>query len=92
MDATTKTKTIRRMQIIEGHVKAVQRMLEDDAYCIDVIQQINAVQSALNKVSQIVLEQHLQHCVTEAVRGSDGKRREQVLEEISALFEHANGR
>ena len=92
MNDTTKKKTIRRLQIIEGHVRAVQRMLEDDAYCIDVIRQISAVQSALGKVSQVVLEEHLGHCVTEAVRGDDSLRREQVLTEISDLFEHANAR
>ena len=89
---TTKKKTLHRLQIIEGHVRAVQRMIEDDAYCIDVIRQINAVQSALSKVSQAVLEEHLSHCVTEAVRGDDTLRREQVLTEISDLFEHANTR
>lgn len=92
MNETTKKKTIRRLQIIEGHVRAVQRMVENDDYCIDVIRQINAVQSALSKVSQNVLEEHLGHCVTEAVRGDDAKRRETVLEEISQLFEHANAR
>lgn len=92
MDDTTKKKTIRRLQIIEGHVRAVQRMVENDDYCIDVIRQVNAVQSALSKVSQVVLEEHLGHCVTEAVRGDDADRREKVLTEISDLFEHANVR
>jgi DNA-binding FrmR family transcriptional regulator len=92
MDDTTKKKTIRRLQIIEGHVRAVQRMVENDDYCIDVIRQINAVQSALSKVSQVVLEEHLGHCVTEAVRGNDAGQREKVLTEISDLFEHANAR
>jgi CsoR family transcriptional regulator, copper-sensing transcriptional repressor len=85
-------KTVRRLQSIEGHVRAIQRMVEQDEYCIDVIRQINAVQAALNKVSQVVLEEHLSHCVTEAVRGDDSARREQVLQEIADLFEHAGGR
>jgi DNA-binding FrmR family transcriptional regulator len=92
MEDTTKKKTIRRLQIIEGHVRAVQRMIDEDEYCIDIIRQINAVQSALGKVSQVVLEEHLNHCVTEAVRGDDATRREKVLTEISDLFEHANVR
>ena len=92
MDDTTKKKTIRRLQIIEGHVRAVQRMVENGDYCIDIIRQINAVQSALSKVSQVVLEEHLGHCVTEAVRGDDATRREKVLTEISDLFEQANGK
>lgn len=92
MDDTTQKKTIRRLQIIEGHVRAVQRMVENDKYCIDVIRQINAVQSALSKVSQVILTEHLSHCVTEAVRGGDTQRREEVLQEIADIFEHANGK
>ena len=92
MDENTQKKTIRRLQIIEGHVRAVQRMVESDAYCIDVIRQIGAVQSALAKVSQVILEEHLSHCVTEAVRGDDTARREKVLQEIADVFEHASGR
>ena len=91
MDETTKKKTIRRLQIAEGHVRAVQRMVENDDYCIDIIRQISAVQSALGKVSQVVLEQHLGHCVTEAVRGDDATQREKVLTEIADLFEHKSG-
>jgi DNA-binding FrmR family transcriptional regulator len=88
MDNTTKKKTIRRLQIIEGHVRAVQRMVDEGAYCIDTIRQINAIQSALSKVSQVVLEEHLGHCVTAAVRGDDATQREKVLGEIAELFEH----
>jgi DNA-binding FrmR family transcriptional regulator len=91
MNDTTKQKTLRRLQSIEGHVRALERMVEQDEYCIDVIQQINAVQAALNKVSQVILEDHLGHCVTEAVRGDDAARREKVLSEIAGLFEHAGG-
>ena len=92
MDTTTQKKTIRRLQIIEGHVRAVQRMVESDTYCIDVIRQISAVQSALSKVSQVILEEHLNHCVTEAVRGNDAQQREKVLQEIADVFEHANSK
>ena len=92
MDETTQKKTIRRLQIIEGHVRAVQRMVENDNYCIDVIRQISAVQSALSKVSQVILEEHLNHCVTEAVRGDDAKQREKVLQEIANVFEQANSK
>jgi DNA-binding FrmR family transcriptional regulator len=89
MDKTSKAKTIRRLQIAEGHVRAIQRMVDEGEYCIDIIRQINAVQSALGKVSQVVLEEHLSSCVTEAVRSDDAKRREKVLDEIADLFEHS---
>jgi DNA-binding FrmR family transcriptional regulator len=92
MDTTTQKKTIRRLQIIEGHVRAVQKMVTNDEYCIDVIRQISAVQSALSKVAQVILEEHLSHCVTEAVRGDDAKRREKVLHEIADMFAQGIGK
>ena len=57
-----------------------------------MIWQISAVQSALGKVCQLILEEHLNHCVTEAVRGDDAKQREKVLQEIADLFEQANSK
>jgi DNA-binding FrmR family transcriptional regulator len=75
------------LQIIEGHVRGIQRMLGEDQYCIDVIKQINAVQSALNRVAQTILEEHLQSCLTSAVRGDDKKKRDRVLKEIVEVFE-----
>jgi DNA-binding FrmR family transcriptional regulator len=80
---------IRRLKTIEGHIRGVQRMVEEDAYCIDVIRQINAVQSALNKISVNILENHLNSCLIEAVRGDDIEDREQVLKEIVEVFEEA---
>ena len=62
-------------------------MVEDDAYCIDVIRQIQAVQAALNKVSSMILENHLNSCLISAVRGDDPDARERVLHEISEVFE-----
>ncbi|HJZ05369.1 MAG TPA: metal-sensing transcriptional repressor, partial [Patescibacteria group bacterium] len=50
---------LRRLKNVEGHVRGVERMLEDNAYCIDIIRQIQAVQAALNKVSTMILEEHL---------------------------------
>jgi CsoR family transcriptional regulator, copper-sensing transcriptional repressor len=65
-------------------------MVEDDTYCIDVIRQIQAVQAALNKVSSVILDQHLNSCLITAVRGDDPADRERVLKEISDVFEAAN--
>jgi DNA-binding FrmR family transcriptional regulator len=62
-------------------------MVEEDAYCIDVIQQIQAVQSALNKVSSLILDNHLHSCVTTAIQGDDPAERERVLEEVTSVFE-----
>ncbi len=79
----------KRLKTIEGHVRGIQRMLDEDAYCIDVIRQIQATQSALNKVSQMVLEEHMHSCVITAVRGEDAAERERILSEIAEVYEAA---
>jgi DNA-binding FrmR family transcriptional regulator len=80
---------LNRLKTIEGHIRGVQRMIEDDAYCIDVIRQINAVQAALNKISINILENHLHSCLITAIRGDDEGEREKVLQEIVDVFEAA---
>ena len=81
---------IRRLKTAEGHLRGVQRMVEDDAYCIDVIHQIQAVQAALNKISTDILDHHLNSCLITAVRGDDPAERERVLKEITDVFEAAS--
>ena len=82
-----KAEALKRMKSISGHVKGIERMLESDAYCIDVIKQIQAVDAALSKVSALLLEGHLHSCVITAVRGEDVQERERVLAEIANVFE-----
>ena len=79
--------TIRRLKTIEGHLRGVIRMVEEEAYCIDVIRQIQAVEAALNKVSSRILEDHLNSCVITAIEGNNPKERERVLKEITEVFE-----
>lgn len=86
MDATTQKQVNRRLASAAGHLKGITRMVEEDTYCIDVIRQIHAVQAALNKVSGIILDDHLRNCVTTAIRGEDPDEREQMLAEITAVF------
>lgn len=78
---------IRRLKTVEGHLRGVIRMMEEDAYCIDVIRQIQAIEAALNKVSSRILEDHLNSCVITAIQGNDKKERERVLKEIAEVFE-----
>ena len=85
-----KTSTLRRLKTIEGHLKGVTRMVEEDAYCIDVIRQIQAVKAALNKVSAQILEEHLNSCVITAIRGDSEQERERVLREIAEVLEMSN--
>ena len=78
---------LKRLKTVEGHLRGVIRMVEEDAYCIDVIRQIQAVEAALNKVSAGILENHLNSCVTTAIQGDDPAERERVLREITEVFE-----
>ena len=82
--------TIRRLKTVEGHMRGVIRMVEQDAYCIDVIRQIQAIEAALNKVSAQILENHLNSCVTTAIKGNNPRERERVLKEITEVFEMSN--
>jgi DNA-binding FrmR family transcriptional regulator len=84
-----KNEAMQRLRNIEGHVRGVERMLENDAYCIDVIRQIQAVQAALNKVNALVLEGHLSSCVVDAIQGDDPHQREIALGEITEVFSAA---
>ncbi len=86
LDDTTKTNVVRRLKSANGHMGGIVRMAEEDAYCIDLIRQINAVQAALDKVSGLVLEGHLNSCLVTAVRGDDPADRERVLSEIAEVF------
>lgn len=78
---------IRRLRSVEGHVRGVERMVEEGAYCIDVVNQVLAVQRALKKVSGLVLDRHLHTCVTTALRSESPEDRERVIEEILDVFE-----
>jgi len=80
---------IARLKTAEGHIRGIQRMVDEDAYCIDIIRQIQAVQGSLNKVSTMLLEGHLNSCLIGAVRGEDPDERERSLREIVEVFEAA---
>jgi DNA-binding FrmR family transcriptional regulator len=78
--------TIKRLRTIEGHLGGVIRMVEEDAYCIDVIRQIQAIQAALKKVSGIILDGHLNSCVITAIQGDDPAERQRVMQEILDVY------
>ncbi len=81
---------LRRLKNVEGHIRGVERMIEEEAYCIDVIRQVQAVQAALNRISAMILEEHLNSCLITAVRGEDASERERVLKEITDVFDMAS--
>jgi DNA-binding FrmR family transcriptional regulator len=78
---------VKRLKNVEGHVRGIEQMVENGTYCIDVIRQIQAVQAALDKVSKLILDNHLHSCVITAVRGENPDDRERVLAEIVDVFE-----
>ncbi len=81
MDDTTQ-QLVNRWKSIEGHARGVERMIADEAYCIDILKQTLAIQGAIEKVNAAVLERHLHSCVTSAIRGDDPDERERVIREL----------
>jgi DNA-binding FrmR family transcriptional regulator len=83
MQADTKA-TQNRLKRIEGQVRGIQRMVDEDAYCVDVLTQVAAVQTALEQVAVQVLDAHVRHCVAEAVGGDDEAEATERLDELMA--------
>lgn len=90
MDDETRKAVVQRLASSAGHLKGIERMVQEDSYCIDVIKQIQAVQAALNRVNALILDGHLHTCVTTAIQGDDPEERESVLREVTSVFEMAN--
>ena len=76
---------LRRLRRIEGQVRGIAKMIEDDKYCIDVLTQVAAVTKALQAVSLGLLEDHMNHCVVDAARAGDEEAREKVAEATEAI-------
>ncbi|MFS0577303.1 metal-sensitive transcriptional regulator [Sporosarcina sp. 179-K 3D1 HS] len=68
-----KQQLLNRLKRIEGQVRGIHQMIENDRYCVDILHQISAIQSAMNKVSLALLEDHTHHCVANAIKGQDGE-------------------
>ena len=85
LDRTTED-VLARLKSVEGHVRGISRMVEDDAYCMDVVHQIRGVQRALTKVNGLLLDRHLHSCATAALRGDDPADRERVIQELLDAF------
>ncbi|WP_129630640.1 metal-sensitive transcriptional regulator [Candidatus Oscillochloris fontis] len=78
---------INRLKTIEGHVRGVQRMVDADTYCIDLLKQTRAIQQSLAKLDSIILAEHLRTCVTTAIRSDAISERERVVNELLQVFE-----
>ncbi len=79
----SKDDAIKRLNMIEGHLRGIRKMVEDDTYCVDVLKQTYAVQRAIEKFEQILLQDHIRGCVPEGIREG---RDEEVLGELAELF------
>lgn len=72
---------VRRLKLIEGQIRGLQRMVEDDTYCIDIITQTSAAKQALSNVEDLLLEGHLSHCVIKQIEdGEPNKAKEEILQ------------
>ncbi len=78
-----KEDAIKRLNYIEGHLRGIRKMVEEDAYCVDVLKQTYAVQRAIEKFEQLLVQDHIKGCVPEGIREG---RDEQVLSELTELF------
>ena len=81
-----KDAVVTRLKRIEGQVRGLQKMVEDERYCADVLDQIASVQSALRGVSRSLVKNHLRHCTTAALTGDDEKKRGAMIEELVEMI------
>jgi DNA-binding FrmR family transcriptional regulator len=86
-----KVKARGRLRRIEGQVQGLQRMIEGDAYCVDVLLQISAVQGALEQVQKLLLGRHIESCVADALRTGSRSERQQKIEELLEVFSRFGG-
>jgi DNA-binding FrmR family transcriptional regulator len=82
MQTNTKSDCLKRLKRIEGQVRGLSRMVEEDRYCIDVVTQIAAVRAALRRVEEEVLRDHVAHCVEHAIASGDAKEQRQKIAEL----------
>jgi DNA-binding FrmR family transcriptional regulator len=86
MRASAKTSVMKRLKRIEGQVRGLARMVEDDRYCIDIVTQISAVRAALRRLEEEVLKDHVSHCVEHAITsGNKADQREKISELMAVI-------
>ena len=85
-DPARKASVQRRLKRIEGQVRGLQRMVEEERYCADILMQVASVQRALASAGKVLLRNHLAHCVTDAIRSGDPRRAEGVYDEMIGLL------
>jgi len=86
LDKERKQDIQNRLKSVEGHIRGIQRMVDEDTYCMDILKQVKAVQQALERVSAMTLENHLNTCVATAIRSQDADEQERKVQEIMDVF------
>ena len=85
VDPEIKRSVLTRLRRIEGQVRGLQKMVEEERYCADVLTQVTSVQEALRGVGRAMLHNHLRHCATEAIRSGDAARTDAMYDEVMEL-------
>ncbi len=92
INGETKGKALGRLRRIEGQVQGLQRMLDNEAYCVDILLQISAVRGALEQVEKLLLGRHIESCVADAMRSGSKGERQQKIDELLEVFARFRGR
>ena len=82
IDEQTKKAATRRLKLIRGQIDGIERMVDQEKYCIDIINQITAVRNALEKVSLLVMKRHIESCVADSIEIGDVKKKNQKIDEL----------
>jgi len=86
VDPDIKERNLKRLRRIEGQVRGLQRMVEEERYCADVLTQISSVHEALRSVGRELLRNHLKHCAAAAIRGEDARAADEMYDEIIEMM------
>jgi DNA-binding FrmR family transcriptional regulator len=89
VDADAKERNLKRLRRIEGQLRGIQKMVEEDRYCADVLTQISAVHEALRAVSRELMRNHLKHCATSAMRGTPDEAEAMYDELVDLMHKHS---
>ena len=89
VDPQIKAANLGRLRRIEGQIRGLHKMVEDDRYCADILAQVSAVQAALRAVGRELVRNHLKHCLADATRGSGGDAEQMYDELIDLMYKNA---
>ena len=92
IDDETKVKVLGRLRRIEGQVQGIQRMVEEEKYCVDILLQLTAVEGAVEQVQRLLLGRHIESCVADAIRSGSTRDRQKKVEELLDVFSRFSGR